>query len=92
MNETLNTDIFDSLQPKEKRLIEHYVHQMKIPIHLDKQNLSDLGERFEVLKGQLQSGNNNPQLKKMLLEVTNELYYFGYINKKLYESILDKYC
>ncbi len=92
MNETLNSDIFDSLQPREKRLIEHYVHQMKIPIHLDKKNLSELGERFEVLKGQLQSGNNSPTIKKMLLEVTNELYYFGYINKKLYESIMDKYC
>jgi len=92
MNETLNEDIFESLQPKEKRLVEHYVHQMKIPIQLDKKNLSDLGERFEVLKGELRSGNNNPQLKKMLKEVTNELYYFGYISKTLYESILEKYC
>lgn len=91
MNEQLHEDLFYLLVPKEKRLVEHYVQQMRIPIHMSKDNLNDLSERFEVLKGQIQSGNNNPKIKTMLTEITNELYYFGYINKKLYDSIIEKY-
>lgn len=91
MNEYLHEDLFDTLVPKEKRLVEHYVQQMKIPIKLSKENLNDLTERFEVLKGQIQSGNNNPKLKEMLMDITCELYYFGYINKKLYDSIVEIY-
>jgi hypothetical protein len=91
MNETFDEQIFDELSPKEKRLVEHYVTKMKIPIKLSKENLNDLSERFEVLKGQIRSGNTNPKLKAMLIDLTNELYYFDYINKSLYNSIISKY-
>lgn len=91
MSETFNEQIFDELLPKEKRIVEYYVYKMKIPVQLSKENLNDLSERFEVLKGELRSGNNNPKLKQMLIDLTNELYYFGYINKQLYTSIKNKY-
>jgi hypothetical protein len=90
-NEYFDEEIFETLSGKEKCIVEHYIAQCKIPIKMNKENLNNLTERFEVLKGQIQSGNNNPQLRQMLLDITELIYYFGYIKRPLYEQILEIY-
>ncbi len=88
----LHQDSFDNLHPRERRLVQHYVKTMRIPVHLDRKDMDDLFEKFEVLKGEIGAGNNNPQVARQLAEVVSELSYFGHIKPQLKKQILDRYC
>ena len=70
--------IFDKLQPDEKRLVSTFVRVMKIKGIDMKQFDADYQARYEVLLGEVNSGNDNPKIKQEL-----KLYILRGINEAL---------
>lgn len=57
--------LFNKLQPDEQRLISTFVRVMKIPINMDEFDEA-YNKNYQVLLGQVNSGQNNPEVKAEL--------------------------
>ena len=64
--------LFDKLKSHEKRIIQQVVQALKIDVSVHSKEDDDFHRNFEILKGELASGNDNPkvraELKKYIVE------------------------
>jgi sulfur relay (sulfurtransferase) DsrC/TusE family protein len=81
LHQRFNINRFNKLQPDEQRVISNFVRLTKIP-DID---LSEFNEayqrRFEVLRGEIQSGNNSVVLQKEFKHFLNRAITEGLIPK-----------
>jgi sulfur relay (sulfurtransferase) DsrC/TusE family protein len=81
LHQRFNITRFNKLQPDEQRIVSNFVKTTKIP-DID---LSEFNEayqrRFEVLRGEIQSGNNSPVLLKEFKHFLNRAITEGLIPK-----------
>jgi hypothetical protein len=70
-----------------------YTHKAKVPHDKlrTRQNLADMSERFEVIRGEIVAGNDNPRLLKQLGEVIEQMRQLDMISKTQYTSIKNYY-
>jgi hypothetical protein len=89
----LNAEQFDKLTPKEKRVVEVFVHSLGIQSEMEMDNINcmELFKDYEILKGEIQAGNNNKWLKQKLREVILEIQYINHLTKKQTETLLATY-
>jgi len=72
-----NVRIFDKLSPDDKRLVKRLVKTLDIEdiIPTNNSNDEEFQKQFDILRGELMSGNTNPQiktqLKKYVIEALN---------------------
>jgi hypothetical protein len=93
LKNTVNPDVFEALSKSDVRPVENFivVFDKEADVEgFDQYNsLRELYQQFEVLKGQISIGNNNPVLKKQLKLVVIELMDLGRIPKNQGKKILD---
>ena len=66
LSDKFSVKLFDKLQPDEKRLISTFVRVMKIK-NIDMKGFDDAYQaRYEVLLGEVNSGQDNPKIKQEL--------------------------
>jgi len=58
-----NETLFQKLNETDKRVIKRFIKATKLPLDI---NDTDFQKRFEILKGEFESGNNSPELKAQL--------------------------
>jgi hypothetical protein len=67
--------LFDKLQPSDKRIIQKIVKVLKLDLPVASKEDEDFIRDFEILKGELLNGNDNPtvrkQMKKYIVEAMN---------------------
>jgi hypothetical protein len=66
ISEKFNKNEFEKLKPNEKRIVKKFVKNMKMTLDLQDQDDDDFERKFEILKGEYESGNSNPEIKKEL--------------------------
>jgi hypothetical protein len=93
MRNTINPDVFEALSKSDIRLVENFIvvfdNEAEVKGFDQYNSLRELYQQFEVLKGQISIGNNNPVLKKQLKLVVIELMDLGRIPKNQGKNILD---
>jgi hypothetical protein len=84
---------FSKLEQKEQCIVEHYAKKMKIdhPLLNELTACKDLCERYQVAAGELRSGNNAPELVKLLLSLVEQMFTLGYVTKKQHDAVVAKY-
>jgi hypothetical protein len=69
LNGNLDERLLKILNQKEKVLLNQFLKISKInDIILDKNELLEYNKQFDILMGELESGNNNPDIKRKLKE------------------------
>jgi len=97
-NETITKHDRDSLKTSEKTLYDHLIHIAKLKHQTDcpsrDNNVDELKNQYKILSGEINSGNNNPQLVKDLKKVLCKLKDYGCITQlqmqneiKIYKTI-----
>ncbi len=66
MNNKYDERFMKLLDPHERELIKNFVNLCKYPVVLDKKESEDFNNEFQVLKGEILSGNDNPSIKNKL--------------------------
>ena len=82
-NKNITIDDLDLIKPSERLLYDHLIVAGKL--HKEKPNKADetgekLKRQFEILEGEYNAGNNNPNIKKQIKTILYKLYHFGKIN------------
>ena len=87
-----NDQIYSSLSSEEKRRIEMLIHELKLDNELqgyDKfASTKELYDQLQIIRGQIEAGNNNPTLKIMARKIISELYALKRITKTQANQIL----
>lgn len=55
-----------------------------------RENIDDILEEYEILRGQLEAGNSNPELMTQSKKVLKKLLHYGKISEKEYREITDE--
>ena len=82
-NKNITIDDLELIKPTERLLYDHLIVVGKL--HKEKPNKADetgekLKRQFEILEGEYNAGNNNPNIKKQIKTILYKLYHFGKIN------------
>ena len=84
-NETITKHDRDSLKTSEKTLYDHLIHIAKLKHQTDcpsrDNNVDELKNQYKILSGEINSGNDNPQLVKDLKKVLCKLKDYGCITQ-----------
>ena len=88
---TCDMDAYRKLHEFERCLVETYAHKMKVDNDelRERRSLKELTEKFEVIRGELSSGNNNPQLHNQLHDVCDMMLQLSLLSKKQYDTVRD---
>ena len=75
-------ELFESLSAEEQQTIEHLIHVIGFDKELDDYRgpvaLKELRQQYDILRGQIDAGNNHPKIKQRLISVITEL-----VNRKV---------
>lgn len=63
--------------------------KLKYNYNNTRENISDIIEEYEILKGQIEAENNNPELIKRVKLVLKKLSNYGKISDEEYREIVD---
>ena len=95
LTNSINKDIFNSLDDTEKSLALVTIKQLGIDI--DNSDLYSGGDlkkvledNFDVLKGEYNSGNKTKYIKEAMINTIKMMYISNYIKKKEYLDYIDK--
>jgi hypothetical protein len=84
-NETITKHDRDSLKTSEKTLYDHLIHIAKLKHQTDcssrDNNVDELKNQYKILSGEINSGNDNPQLVKDLKKILCKLKDYGCITQ-----------
>jgi hypothetical protein len=81
VEEKYNANLFNKMKQDDQRLVSTFVRTLKIP-NIDMESFDKAYQlHYEILLGEINSGNNNPALKKELKE---------YILRAITEGIIPK--
>jgi len=58
-----NHTFFDKLNDTDKRMVKRFVKTAKIPIEINDKDDEEFQKRFEIIKGEIMSGNDNKDLR-----------------------------
>ena len=87
-----NDQIYSTLSSEEKRRIEMLIHELKMDNELqgyDKfASTKELYDQLQIIRGQIEAGNNNPSLKTMARKIISELYALKRITKTQANQVL----
>lgn len=87
-----NDQIFEKLSNEEKRRIESLIHELKMDHELVGYDpfavTKDLYNQLQVIRGQIEAGNNHPSLKAMVKKIISELYALNRLTKTQANQIL----
>ena len=78
LDEHFDDRIIKLLSPDELIVLENFINISKYPIVLDKEELKNFQKNFDILLGEAQSGNDNPEIIKNL-----KLYIWRAIKRNL---------
>jgi hypothetical protein len=71
-----------TLNPDEKTILDHFLKIFKIKdIVVDKKELENFNNQFDVLMGEISSGNNNPEVKQQLKQFVYRAVKLGRLKK-----------
>ena len=54
------------------------------------ENITDLCQRFKVPQGELDAGNNNPDINTEIKALLKKLVYYGKVTKEMAKEILEE--
>ena len=83
---------YHKLVSNDKKHTRRFIKYMKIDnIDIEDNDISKLYEDFEIAKGELNSGNNSPLIKKTLIKLAGELYCIRRIPRNQLDLIIQQY-
>lgn len=72
LHEKFNVKLLKILKPREKVVLNKFLQITKIKnINVDEDELKEFNKNFDILVGEIESGNDNPELKTKLREYIN---------------------
>jgi hypothetical protein len=81
IDEKYNANLFNKMKQDDQRIVSNFVRVLKIP-DIDMREFDEAYQlHYEVLLGEINSGNNNPALKRELKE---------YILRAITENLIPK--
>lgn len=87
-----NNQIYSTLSSEEKRRVEMLIHELKMDNELEGYDkfasTKELYDQLQIIRGQIEAGNNNPNLKIMARKIISELYALKRITKTQANQIL----
>lgn len=87
-----NDQIYSKLSGEEKRRIELLIHELKMDNELEGYDpfasTKDLYNQLQIIRGQIEAGNNNPSLKAIARKIISELYALKRLTKTQASQIL----
>jgi hypothetical protein len=91
-HQKFNDQIYAKLSNEEKRRIELLIHELKMDNDLAGYDAfastKDLYNQLQVIRGQIEAGNNHPSLKAMSKKIISELYALRRLTKTQANQIL----
>lgn len=78
----ITMDDIEELKSTERQLYDHLIAIGKLQKekpHKGDETIDKLKNQFEILRGEYEAGNNNPNIKKQIKTVLYKLYHFGKI-------------
>ena len=82
INKKLDDRLLKTLNSDEKIILDHFLRIFKIKdIVVDKKELENFNNQFDVLMGEISSGNNNPEVKQQLKQFVYRAVKLGRIKK-----------
>lgn len=90
INNKYNASSYEKLNENEKKIISFVNHIFKLVSKdiLSNEPIEELYNKFLILKGQIEGGNNNPLILKNLKEILFELHKFKKINSAQLRNII----
>ena len=77
-----NIALLEELKSTERQLYDHLIAIGKLQKekpHKGDETIEKLKNQFEILRGEYDAGNNNPNIKKQIKTILYKLYHFGKI-------------
>ena len=91
-HQRFNHTVYERLSNEEKRRVELLIHELKMDNELDGYDpfaaTKDLYNQLQVIRGQIEAGNNNPALTAMAKKIIPELYALKRLTKTQANQIL----
>ena len=82
INNKLDERLLKTLNPDEKTILDHFLRIFKIKdIVIDKKELENFNNQFDILMGEISSGNNNPEVKQQLKQFVYRAIKLGRLKK-----------
>ena len=78
----ITMDDIEELKSTERQLYDHLIAIGKLQKekpHKGDETIEKLKNQFEILRGEYDAGNNNPNIKKQIKTILYKLYHFGKI-------------
>lgn len=90
INNKFNASSYEKLNENEKKIISFVNHIFKLVSKdiLSNEPIEELYNKYQILKGQIEAGNNNPLILKNLKQILFELHKFKKINSAQLRNII----
>jgi hypothetical protein len=81
LNDKFNPRLYEILSPEGQKVIYRLITDCKLNIDIHSPAVENLYTEFEIARGELYSGNDNPEIRAKLKKYTLELIGIGRISK-----------
>jgi hypothetical protein len=81
---------YKKLNKENKSFVDAFIAQTKMEFEPIKNEEENLKNKFDILVGELQAGNDNQEIRKMMLNTIERLYQIKKITKNKYLSVKDE--
>jgi len=82
INDKFEKRLYEKLDMNEKRLVKRIVDSLKLDIDTSSKEEEEYVRQYEVVLGQFQAGNNNPQIKNKLKQYIMESMESGMLPRR----------
>jgi len=65
-NDRFSSRIYDTLSDEEKKIIYRFAKELNLPLDIKNESVENTFKEFEILKGEIVAGNDNPEVKRRL--------------------------
>jgi hypothetical protein len=65
-NDRFSSRIYDTLSDEEKKIVYRFVKELNLPLDIKNESVENTFKEFEILKGEIVAGNDNPEVKRRL--------------------------